>query len=117
MCKDCWDAESERIDSPAVRRAAELIQIVYEYHPVAGGLHVILDDWNIEDGYLAGGRFPWETDTPGQIAAEEACLEALRALTEEERASALAIYDGYWTPDGYKLPRIALIDDQIIDCS
>jgi len=79
---------------------ADLIAAVYEHHPCGGGLHIVLDDWNLDDASLATCadliRNPAFPDvTRKQLAAERACLRALQAMTEEERGSALAIHDGY----------------------
>src|SRR5262249_32731030 len=54
-----------------------------------------VDDWNLDDEHLTE-RYAHEDDTPEQIAAENECLVALRGLTPEERASAVALADGYW---------------------
>lgn len=97
MCQQCWNEYgSPRIDTPAVRKAAELIARVYEFNAVGGGLHVVVDDFNIEDGDLKE-RYSWDEETPEQVAVENECLAALRALSLEERASALALYDKLWT--------------------
>jgi hypothetical protein len=99
MCRHCWEEEgAPRIDTPAIRAARDLIQRVYDFNDVGGGLHVVVDDWNIEDDDLVK-RYAAPDDGPEQVVAEEECLAALRALTQPERASALALYDGFWTLD------------------
>lgn len=95
MCIGCWrEYGSPTIDNVTVRAAVCLIGAVYDAPggSVGGGLHCILDDYNIEDGFLAGGDQDLHNDH------ERACLAALRTMTLDERASALALYDGYWTP-------------------
>ena len=102
MCEGCWRNEfnAAQIDTPAVRKAAELIAKVYEYSAVGGGLHSIVDDFNIEDENITQ-RYATDEDSAEQIAAENECLTALKVLTEAERASALALHDGYWKlPEG-----------------
>lgn len=79
------------LDTGAVRRAAALIDRVYKFNDVGGGLHAIVDDWNFEDDDLAGERWASDDDTPAQIAAENECLTALRSLSGDERASALSM--------------------------
>lgn len=122
MCFGCWeDAGKPAIDTPAVRAAALAIAEVYEHSCVGGNLHIVLDDWNIEDGNLefcrqcieGAGVMPLgdhaidmhhrynETkranpDPPEQLAAERRCHDLFAALTEEERAAALALNDGFW---------------------
>lgn len=124
MCSGCWEeAGKPIIDTPAVRMAAAAAAEVYEHSCVGGNLHIVLDDWNVEDGNLefcsqcidAAGAMPGVTETspefhqrynakkranpdpPEQLAAERACCDLLMALTEDERYSALALFDGLWT--------------------
>ena len=102
MCYSCWiDHGKLEIDTPEVRAAAQAIHEVYLYSCAGGNLHIVVDDWNVEDGNLAfcqekiseGG---YEGCTAEQLIAEQQCLDILKRLTEEERASALALQDGYW---------------------
>ena len=97
MCYGCWEKGGRpELDSPAIRRAVELMGKVYEFSGVGGNLHIVLDDWNIDDDDLdwceqavsEGGRYG--NHDPEQLAAERECLNALRALTMEERHSAMA---------------------------
>lgn len=115
MCVDCWDYYARPvIDTPAVRAAAAAVDAVYVHHSTGGNLHVVLDDWNIEDVHLAacleqieGGGYrrpeahakvlgPDEADSPEQLAAERTCHDLFAALTEHERASALALHRKFW---------------------
>jgi hypothetical protein len=103
VCLDCWDAhDSPAIDTPAVRAAARRIADVYEHSCVGGHLHIVIDDWNLEDddlAYCEGSiRENVHGDPPEQLAAERSALAALHGLSEAERASALALHDGFWTP-------------------
>jgi hypothetical protein len=51
MCYECWEEEGKpQIDTPAVREAAAAVGAVYELNGVGGNLHIVLDDWNLEDG-------------------------------------------------------------------
>jgi len=48
MCMNCWRAlGSPQIDSPAVRAARDLIGRVYDIACTGGGLHIVLDDYNL----------------------------------------------------------------------
>jgi len=122
MCYGCWEeCEKPKIDNEKVRAAVPLIAAVYELACTGGNLHIVLDDWNIEDGNLefcsqcinGAGVMPLKgstvdahlrynedkranPDPPEQLAAERACCDAFMAMTEDERLSALALYDGYW---------------------
>ena len=98
MCTGCWEEYgSPKIISPATVMACGLVNRVYHYDGVGGNLHVQLDDWNIEDEH-------WEEFTiyhpdgssQNQFDAERKCFDTFKALTLEERASALALYDGYF---------------------
>lgn len=106
MCEQCWkDAGSPRMNNSKVRAAAELISAVYEHHDCGGGLHIILDDWNVENGHLefCKGHLedpkyqgnPHDNVTTERLNAERSCLRALTHLTKDERLSALAIYYGF----------------------
>lgn len=105
MCKACWEgAGAPRIDNPLVRAAARAVAEVYEFSCVGGNLHIYIDDYNLEDPWFEGD----EADRlvaedvheagPEQLAAERYCLGLLRALTEEERYSAVALHHGAWSP-------------------
>jgi len=102
MCISCWEEYgSPRIDTAEIRAAVVAVTAVYGESPVGGNLHVVLDDWNIEDEHVRG----WIDYAAEPITeAERACGAALARLTESERASALAIYDGFWNPETFKEP-------------
>lgn len=100
MCAGCWEDRFSKaaIDNEAVRRAAEAIANVYSHAIVGGNLHCEIDDWNIEDRHFTGEFKPWDPNVPSkQLAAEIDCWNQLKALNEAERASALALHDGYWS--------------------
>ena len=125
MCYGCWEeAGKPTNDTPAVRAAAATVTALYE-HPnciVGGNLHIVTDDWNLEDSNLEfcrhciehAGMMPIDDDAheihkwyneqkranpdpPDQLAVERACLDALAVLTEDERHAAMALADGFWT--------------------
>lgn len=88
MCHGCWAQMGEpRIEKPEVRRMAERLAECEEF----GGLHIIVADWNIDDEAVEFCR-----DGTSAADAERAVATDLLAMTEEERASALAIADGFW---------------------
>lgn len=107
MCFGCYeDYGSPAIVSDTTKRAAALCERVYEQSCVGGRLHIVLDDWNLEDGSLqfcmgdiekgeAGESEYGDPIDPETLAIERECCEALMAMTLEERASALAIQWGY----------------------
>lgn len=94
MCEVCWAEYGEpMIINDAVKLAAKLITELYDENSVGGNLHIITDDWNIEDEHIE--MYRKHDLTP----IERACLEALAALSVEERASANAISCGYFNAD------------------
>ena len=100
MCIHCW----EKMGSPSIindktKEAARLIENVYVYHGAGGYGHIVLDDWNLEDDNVEWclGRVEeneWGYDKK-ELEVTKKCLETLLQMSEEERASALAIYDGF----------------------
>jgi hypothetical protein len=109
MCVNCWiERGSPKIINEMTKALQPLIDDVYEHHGAGGGLHIILDDFNVEDGHVTfcqdwieheRGNGVWKTDpvSPEQLKAERECLKLLKAMTVEERASAIAFHDGFFT--------------------
>jgi hypothetical protein len=90
--------------------AAGLIRELYEFDCVGGCAHIVTDDWNLEDdnieyclnyckGEDAKERYENE-DAEFLIGLAETALEALKFMTEPERASAIALAHGYWSTNG-----------------
>lgn len=98
MCHGCWSGEygEAQIDTPEVRAAAVLVARVYEFSGVGGGVHCVVEDWNIEDEFL-DGRYSRPDDPPEQVLIENELLAALRTMTLAERASVLALHDEFWS--------------------
>jgi hypothetical protein len=122
MCYGCWEGHDKpTIDTPLVRAAAVAAADVYEYSGAGGNLHIVLDDWNVEDSNLefcsacidGAGVMPLEgsdhpahlrynderranPDPPDQLAVERQCCDLFQQMTEEERVSALALFEGFW---------------------
>jgi len=94
MCDACWDeAGRPQIQNARVRAAAESIGPVYQESPVGGNLHIVLDDWNVDDSDL---DFCERDAENGLTAAERECIDLFRQLSVPERMSALALQDGMW---------------------
>lgn len=105
MCYGCYlKAGEPAIINDATRAAAALVAKVYEFSMVGGNAHIVVDDWNLEDHNIR-----WCLDTAlvenfheasdEQLSAERGCLEALLALNPAERASAMALHDGFISPE------------------
>jgi|GEM_PF-2363068 len=96
MCIDCW----KKLGSPMIindktKKAAKAINKIYDFHGAGGSLHIIIDDWNLEDSHIdfcdsyideEGGEA-----SKRQKQAERYCLRLLKDMTIDERASALYI--------------------------
>lgn len=100
MCDRCY----EELGSPAVVteatvRLSALIAQVYEHHSAGGNAHIVIDDWNLDDGDIdfclqRVAENPYD-DPQEQLDAERECLQLMRQCTMDERASALAMADGF----------------------
>lgn len=99
MCHGCWqEYGSPAIVNEKTLAAARAIEEVYEWSSVGGNLHVVLDDWNIENEHV---QFCCDEvqKVSGQLEAEKECLTLLAKMNLKERASALAIYEGFVKKD------------------
>jgi hypothetical protein len=95
MCRGCWEEEgSPQIDTPEVRAMAERLKT----EDPNGRWDIVVDDWNLEDEHVICCRdkvYPeyLPDPTPHDVALGNDLLK----LTYEERASALALAEGYWS--------------------
>lgn len=111
MCWHCWDEEYAADPAPVtetMRAVIDLIRVVDDGPHL--GLHLQLDDWNLSDeffdfyarNYVIDGHhyqsYPQDF-VKRRIAAELACFDALAALSERERATAIAIHEGWYAPE------------------
>lgn len=125
MCYGCWEkAGKPQMDTPLVRAAADAVAALYDHEDcgAGGNLHIVTDDWNVDDDSLAfclyciehAGQMPLDDtapeihkryneqrrlspDAPSKLAVERACHDALARLTEDERYAALALEHGLWS--------------------
>lgn len=101
MCYGCWvEYGKPAMDTPQIRAAAALIGEVYEYHGVGGYLHIVIDDWNLEDDHLeyclqAIEKNEWDNEENEALEIQRKCCDALMKLTELERGAALAMHEGF----------------------
>jgi hypothetical protein len=104
VCYGCYEEYGKpEITNERVEAAAALVTKIYEYNRVGSNLHIVTDDWNLEDNNIdfclnAARTAPYHEITPEQRAVEEECCNLLRSMTLQERASVLAIHDGYLYP-------------------
>lgn len=80
-------AQAEPTTPAPATEVIRLINIVYGYHEVGGCLHAVLDDENVEDPFLSLNERYCDSDV--QHEAEEACVRALRGLSEDDRRRAI----------------------------
>ena len=111
MCEACWDEYGEpNIVNEKTQAALMLVMQVYDAigGGAGGNLHIVLDDWNIEDDSIYyclsqcevvehsfGGGF----DTTPTLL-ERACGGAFLDMTLQERASVLAKFGRMFGTDG-----------------
>ena len=101
MCIGCWqEYGAPTLVNENTIRAAGLIDRIYEFDCSGAYLHVVIDDWNLDDDCLSCSARHLAEDVsgdyaPAELEAQRECLTALQALTEDERATALAIHSGF----------------------
>ena len=73
---------NDRIDA-----AATAIAQMYEHHLLGGALHIVTEDYNVEDRHMEMCR--------GRVAdeLEEACFQVLLPLTPQERLEAVKLFE------------------------
>lgn len=111
MCELCWEENgSPKIDNARVRFVSELIASLYESHVSGGHAHVIVDDFNVSNDTIVWAfnnimeqaeKFnPADEEyNPVEVVRSSFVICAMLFLAREERASALALHDGYWKPE------------------
>jgi hypothetical protein len=100
MCKACWedDYDEAREFTDFTDPTVKLIGKVFEANETGGQLHVVIDDWNLEDGTL---RWVAENHLNDLSLDETRLLFLFEMMSEGERATALAIHEGYIQNDSY----------------
>lgn len=101
MCMTCYaDYGSPQIVTPRTIEVAAMIDAIYVYSCVGSNAHIVVDDWNLEDEnieYCLNTAIPenFHNATPEQLQGEIVFLTAMQAMSVEERASAMAIHEGW----------------------
>lgn len=89
MCYGCYEEYGKpRVITKTTGYLVECIRNVYNEDEQGGNCHHILDDWNLEDDHL---NIAYAELTP----AEATLVGAMRGVSEDERATALALYEGW----------------------
>ena len=101
MCYGCYKEYGEpKIVNQKTIKGVELVKQIYSYNLVGSNCHIVLDDFNIEDSDI-----DWclnesldkniHGSTKKQLEIERECLELFRYMTLGERASTLAMVEGW----------------------
>lgn len=95
MCMGCWhNMGAPKIDNAKVQRVAALVATLYATHPVGGRWHIVTDDWNLEDEHVQSCAEAADGEMSSPVDGELGPL--LASMTEDERGSALALWEGWW---------------------
>jgi len=98
MCYGCFEKYKDTVEiTQRAKDAAEIIPVIYADCPAGGDLHIVIDDWNIEDRHVDFCMKELETSEYHQdiVDAERKFLELFKAMSENERAGCLALADGF----------------------
>jgi hypothetical protein len=78
-----------------IAAAVKAIEEVYKQSATGGALHIVIDDENVEDYWLAWCATPEALKYSGgsMTPAEAHCFKLLTALSEEQRARAIEAYN------------------------
>jgi hypothetical protein len=97
-CGRYQEAGSPKIDNEKVRRLAALKPAIDEF----GHLHIIVDDWNLEDSHIKFCRREVEQNSKNESERERQeereFLDLMATMSLDERYSAFAIEGGCWVP-------------------
>ena len=96
MCRDCWKFYGNpKIINDVTKTLAEQIDYVYSFHGAGGHLHIVIDDWNLDDESLKfclkqieENHFNYSKE---QLDAERACAILFLDISLDERVAAMAI--------------------------
>lgn len=100
MCITCYrDYGSPKVINKKTKALKDVISALYEVHPTGGYLHIVLDDWNLEDGSIEHCINDLNANKFDVSKLERrltrTCADLLMSATVDERASALAMFDRY----------------------
>lgn len=95
MCDSCYEKYgSPTLETEKVRQAAEAIEELYSMHGAGGMMHIVVDDWNLEDDSVEWcGKYMADKKPD---ACEIRVYELFKRMTVEERASALVFRKRSW---------------------
>lgn len=92
MCSSCWESYgSPKINNKKVRNCVNLINEVYKENLGGGGLHIVLDDYNISSGYIEDCLKDY-----CEVEVDKECAKYMLTMSLEEQVSAVSLYHGNW---------------------
>lgn len=107
MCQNCWTEYGSPSEiTPAIRLTAAIIGELYEISSVGGNLHIVINDWNLDDSSVEwckdrvlrikkGIMEKYDDTDPEQLEIESRIINLLLPMTVSERGAVLALVDGY----------------------
>ncbi len=104
MCQVCWAELGAPADwNAAVATGVRLAREVYKQPrgSAGGNLHIVLDDWNLENDNIRYCMDTNEIVLPGRTIdttltpVERECAEHFLTMSMDERGSVLAVLDNY----------------------
>ncbi len=99
MCEYCWNKYKPVKISPLVKSIANLVKKIYMFHSTGGSLHIVLDDWNIDNSSLDFCESLIRTNEYNEsrrlLKLEVECINLLKKVDIDTRATALAYERGY----------------------
>lgn len=109
MCDICWVEQGRPTKECLPPNSVEIVSAIRDLYEMprceAGGpLHVVLDDWNLEDEFLIPWVGPKGLDgavidrvfSSEVISKAQTICDLMRPLSEAERAAVLGQYWGYF---------------------
>ena len=101
MCYTCYELYGKpKIINDKTKHSAKLISEIYDFNSVGGNCHIVIDDFNVESESIEwclseGLSMNIHKHNKKQLMIEHKFLKTFLTLTEDERVSALAIFEGW----------------------
>jgi hypothetical protein len=104
VCYACWAEDGKPSELP--ENADEIVEMINKLYSLPDGftggpIHVVTDDWNVEDENVQGCLFQIDEDLTNGVWSRLTCElarrigELLLPLTEDQRSAVLAKRDGF----------------------
>ena len=98
VCRQCYEEYgAPREIIAATDAAVSAVKALYEINGVGGAMHCVTDDWNLEDEFFVVADAHWSYDDDGAKDAAQAVCDLMKDMTIAQRATVLALVDGFIT--------------------